>query len=148
MRVRIRRLSFLRERADRDTLSGLLLRRPFLESMRRQLSYAERRDDLMTRCMLDIGERIDATLRDMLYERYGADRVSRADEAGFSVAGLGDSGTAIAHVFEAVERSGFVPGEERDSLEWSRSELWTARESPRLGNWPGLLNRSVQDHHD
>lgn len=61
---------------------------------------------------LMMGERIDATLKDMLTERYGEAHISRADEAGFSVKGLGDSTTAISHVFEAVERSGYIPGEE------------------------------------
>jgi enolase len=61
---------------------------------------------------LQMGERIDATLKDMLVDRYGKDNVSRADEAGFSVKGLGDSTAAIGHVFEAIERSGYVPGEE------------------------------------
>jgi enolase len=59
---------------------------------------------------LQIGERIDATLKDTLNQRYGANAVTRADEAGFSVKGLGSSELAIAHVIEAIERAGYQPG--------------------------------------
>ncbi|MEZ4270973.1 MAG: phosphopyruvate hydratase [Myxococcota bacterium] len=61
---------------------------------------------------LAMGDRIDATLQDMLQLRYEASAVTRADEAGFSVKGLGDSSLAISHVFEAVERAGYAPGED------------------------------------
>ena len=61
---------------------------------------------------LAIGDRIDATLKDLLSSRYGSKRVNRGDEAGFSVKGLGDSEQALAHVFEAIERAGYAPGAE------------------------------------
>jgi enolase len=61
---------------------------------------------------LQMGDRIDAALKDLLEKRYGEKNVTRADEAGFSVKGLGDSSAAIAHVFESIERAGYSPGEE------------------------------------
>lgn len=61
---------------------------------------------------LTVGERIDSVLKDLLVERFGADKVTRADEAGFSVKGLGNSSDAISLVFEAVERAGYVPGKD------------------------------------
>ncbi len=61
---------------------------------------------------LMVGERIDSVLKDLLSERYGADKVTRADESGFSVQGLGNSSEAIALVFEAIERAGYVPGQD------------------------------------
>jgi enolase len=57
-------------------------------------------------------DRIDSTLHEVLQMRYGAARVSRGDEAGFTVQGLGDHDVAIAHVIEAVERAGYLPGKE------------------------------------
>lgn len=59
-----------------------------------------------------IGERIDAALKARLVATFGAANVSRADEAGFSVKGLGDSTEAIAHVFEAIKSAGYTPGKD------------------------------------
>jgi enolase len=59
---------------------------------------------------LEVGERIDAALKARLLAAYGASALSRADEAGFSVRGLGDSPTALAHVFAAIEAAGLQPG--------------------------------------
>ena len=61
---------------------------------------------------IKMGERIDAALKDVLHQRYSPEAVTRADEAGFSVKGLGDSETAISHVYEAIERAGFLPGDD------------------------------------
>ncbi|HET6343904.1 MAG TPA: phosphopyruvate hydratase [Myxococcota bacterium] len=59
---------------------------------------------------VQVGERIDAALKDILTTKFGAAAVTRADEAGFSVKGLGDSTEAIAHVFDAIKRAGYTPG--------------------------------------
>jgi enolase len=59
---------------------------------------------------IEVGERIDAALKEILTTTYGADRVSRADEAGFSVRGLGDDDVAIAHVVAAIRQAGLQPG--------------------------------------
>lgn len=61
---------------------------------------------------LETGEKIDATLKSALVEKYGAENVTRADEAGFSVKGLGDSTVAIGHVFDAIRAAGFEPGKD------------------------------------
>ena len=58
---------------------------------------------------VEMGERIDGSLKGILTNKYGADAVTRADEAGFSVKGLGDSTVAFAHVFEAVREAGYEP---------------------------------------
>lgn len=61
---------------------------------------------------LDVGEKIDAALKELLLAKWDAKAVTRADEAGFSVKGLGDSTEAIALVWQAVEKAGFVPGKD------------------------------------
>lgn len=57
-----------------------------------------------------MGERIDGELKGELVRQFGAARVARADEAGFSVQGLGDNDQAIALVVGAIERAGYRPG--------------------------------------
>lgn len=59
---------------------------------------------------LEIGERIDQSLKAILVERYGEQSLSRADEAGFSIKGLGDSAEAFDVVFEAIAAAGYEPG--------------------------------------
>ncbi|MBI3178253.1 MAG: phosphopyruvate hydratase [Deltaproteobacteria bacterium] len=61
---------------------------------------------------LTVGDRIDQALKAILVGEFGAARVTRADEAGFSVGGLGDNEAAFARVVAAVERAGFTPGRE------------------------------------
>ncbi|MEL6544961.1 MAG: phosphopyruvate hydratase [Myxococcota bacterium] len=61
---------------------------------------------------LEMGEKIDQALKKILIENYGEDTITRADEAGFSVKGLGDSSEAFARVFQAVEAAGYVPGKD------------------------------------
>lgn len=74
---------------------------------------------------LMMGDRMDAVLKDLLTARFGAGAVSRADEAGFSVKGLGDSSAAIAMVSEAIERAGYLPGEEvKVALDVAASSLF------------------------
>lgn len=57
-----------------------------------------------------MGEAIDQALKGLLQDGFGAAAVSRADEAGFSVKGLGDSSQAIGLVVEAIRLAGFTPG--------------------------------------
>lgn len=59
---------------------------------------------------LAMGDKIDQQLKKMLVASYGAGAVTRADEAGFSVKGLGDSAKAIDLVFEAIDRAGYTAG--------------------------------------
>ncbi|MEO1481390.1 MAG: phosphopyruvate hydratase [Myxococcota bacterium] len=61
---------------------------------------------------LEMGEKIDQALKKILIENYGEETLTRADEAGFSVKGLGDSSEAFARVFEAVQAAGYIPGED------------------------------------
>ena len=61
---------------------------------------------------MHVGEKVDAALKALLVGKYGAAQVSRADEAGFSVKGLGDSGEAIGMVFEAIGKAGLTPGKD------------------------------------
>lgn len=57
-----------------------------------------------------MGEKIDAALKHILHDTFTPAAVTRADEAGFSVKGLGDSTQAFGYVFHAIERAGYVPG--------------------------------------
>ncbi|MEM6531245.1 MAG: phosphopyruvate hydratase [Myxococcota bacterium] len=59
---------------------------------------------------LQMGEKIDQALKRILIENYGEQTLTRADEAGFSVKGLGDSSEAFARVFQAIEAAGYSPG--------------------------------------
>ncbi len=59
---------------------------------------------------LAMGDRIDGHLKKILEKKFGADKVTRADEAGFSVRGLGDSKAAFALVFDAINKAGYTPG--------------------------------------
>lgn len=61
---------------------------------------------------LEMGDAIDAALKARLIGHYGAARVTRADEAGFSVKGLGDDGVAIDHVMQAIIDAGLRPGDD------------------------------------
>ncbi len=58
------------------------------------------------------GEKIDQVLKSMLVNRFGAAAVTRGDEAGFTVKGLGDSTEAIALVFSAIEAAGYRAGDD------------------------------------
>ncbi len=54
IRVRIERSRLLRERADKDVLTGLLTRRTFLEQLGARLAEARRHRRRLALCMLDI----------------------------------------------------------------------------------------------
>ena len=51
---RLERARLLRERFERDALTGLLLRRPFVESVNARLSEAERHQRPLALCFLDV----------------------------------------------------------------------------------------------
>ncbi|MBN1208557.1 MAG: response regulator [Myxococcaceae bacterium] len=51
---RLERVRLLRERSERDPLTGLLLRRPFLEAVRARLSEARRQHKPLALCFLDV----------------------------------------------------------------------------------------------
>jgi|GEM_PF-7088 len=52
------------------------------------------------------GDTVDQRLKKELIAEFGADVLTRADEFGFSVKGLGDSDAAIARVLGAAQRAG------------------------------------------
>ena len=58
------------------------------------------------------GDQIDQALKKILENKFGKELVSRADEAGFSVKGLGDSEEAIGYVVQAIKAAEFKPGED------------------------------------
>ena len=59
---------------------------------------------------LEMGDKIDAALKKILVGEFGASAVSRADESGFSVKGLGNSSAAIERVFQAIQDAGYEVG--------------------------------------
>ena len=61
---------------------------------------------------LAMGERIDAALERLLRDRFPAPAITRGDEAGFTVKGLGSSTEAIGLVFAASEAAGYTPGQD------------------------------------
>jgi diguanylate cyclase (GGDEF)-like protein len=54
MHSRLERVRLVRERSERDALTGLLLRRPFLESLRARLSESRRLQRPLALCFLDV----------------------------------------------------------------------------------------------
>ncbi|MDP7039655.1 MAG: phosphopyruvate hydratase [Myxococcota bacterium] len=61
---------------------------------------------------LEMGDAIDQALKNLLYKDFSPDDIMRADEAGFSVKGLGESRRAIKYVMQAIEDAGFIPGQD------------------------------------
>lgn len=59
---------------------------------------------------LRLGEQVDRELGVLLCQQFPKASVTRGDEAGFTVSGLGDSDRAIALVVLAMERAGIRPG--------------------------------------
>ncbi len=77
---------------------------------------------------VEMGERIDAELKKDLTAKFGAAQVTRADEAGFSVKGLGDSTQAIALVFDAIKKAGYKPGDDvKLALDVAASSFYDAK---------------------
>lgn len=56
LRVRIDRIRLTRERADRDSLTGLLTRRAFLERVSQRMAEAKRHNRSMSLCLIDLDE--------------------------------------------------------------------------------------------
>jgi diguanylate cyclase (GGDEF)-like protein len=54
MHSRLERVRLARERSERDALTGLLLRRPFLEALRARLSESRRHQRPLALCFLDV----------------------------------------------------------------------------------------------
>ncbi len=54
MHSRLERARLARDRSERDALTGLLLRRPFLEGLRARLAEAQRRQEPVAVCFLDL----------------------------------------------------------------------------------------------
>ncbi len=83
IKVRIERARLLRERAERDALTGLLLRRSFLEGFSVRLQAARRKERALSLCILDLdrfkdvndthghlaGDRVLAALGNLLSRR-------------------------------------------------------------------------------
>ncbi|MDP8212012.1 MAG: phosphoglycerate kinase [Candidatus Zapsychrus exili] len=61
---------------------------------------------------IEMGDKIDAELKLILLGEFEIETITRADEAGFSVKGLGDSDKAIELVLEAIEEAGYTPGKD------------------------------------
>jgi diguanylate cyclase (GGDEF)-like protein len=111
--VRLERARLLRERAEKDALTGLLLRRAFLERARARMAEARRRDHRLTLCLLDVdhfkiindsqghlvGDRVLATLGSLLCERFRAEDLrGRWGGEEFILAFPGERGEAIERV--------------------------------------------------
>lgn len=76
---------------------------------------------------LTMAERIDATLKALLIDRYGAERVTRADEAGLTVRGVGDNIAALDMLVEAIGRAGLELGAEvQITLDPASSHIYDA----------------------
>jgi len=54
MHSRLERVRLARERSERDALTGLLLRRPFLEALRARMSESRRQQRPLALCFLDV----------------------------------------------------------------------------------------------
>ncbi|NVJ28755.1 diguanylate cyclase, partial [Myxococcus sp. AM011] len=54
VQARLERARLSRERSERDALTGLLLRRPFIEGVRARLSEAQRQQRPLALCFLDV----------------------------------------------------------------------------------------------
>lgn len=59
---------------------------------------------------LAMGDEIDQALKKILELQFTKSDITRADEAGFSVKGLGDSSEAIGYVLQAIKKAGYKPG--------------------------------------
>lgn len=76
---------------------------------------------------LQTAERVDAALKALLVERYGQARVSRADEAGLTVQGLGDNVVALDTLVEGIRRAGLEAGRDVGiTLDPASSHLYDA----------------------
>jgi diguanylate cyclase (GGDEF)-like protein len=113
VKVRLERLRLLRDRADRDSLTGLMLRRAFIEGLKTRLTEARRHGRVLTLCLLDLdqfkltndrhghlaGDRVLATLGKLLASRFRAEDLrGRWGGEEFILAFPGESSETIAGV--------------------------------------------------
>lgn len=83
------------------------------------------RDPPSYRAALTILEKIDATLKALLISRFGAERLTRADEAGLTVRGLGDNIAALDLLVQSIRDAGFEVGADvRITLDPASSHLY------------------------
>ncbi len=61
---------------------------------------------------LRMGDRIDEALKRLLLRNFSPELITRADESGFSVKGLGSTDIAIEYVIAAIRLAGYKPGKE------------------------------------
>jgi diguanylate cyclase (GGDEF)-like protein len=87
VRVRLEKSRLLKERSDKDTITGLLLRRAFVEQVNSMLADAERTENFCSICLLDVdhfknvndsyghmaGDRVLAGFGQLLLRRFRVD---------------------------------------------------------------------------
>jgi diguanylate cyclase (GGDEF)-like protein len=110
---RLERARLARERTERDALTGLLLRRPFVEAVRARLSEAQRQQRPFALCFLDVdhfkqvndtyghlaGDHVLARLGRLLYTRFRREDVrGRWGGEEFVVALMGESAQSAREI--------------------------------------------------
>jgi diguanylate cyclase (GGDEF)-like protein len=113
VKLRLERLRLIKDRADRDSLTGLMLRRAFIEGLKTRLTEARRHARLLTLSMMDLdqfkrtndvhghlaGDRVLATLGKLLLSRFRAEDLrGRWGGEEFILAFPGESNDTIAGV--------------------------------------------------
>lgn len=117
VQVRIDRRRLLRDHIERDSLTGLLLRRAFLERAREQLSYAQRHQQPLTMCLLDIdglkqvndtrghlsGDHVLFELGKLLQQRFRTEDVrARWSGGGFAISFLSADVAVVCEIMDKV----------------------------------------------
>jgi diguanylate cyclase (GGDEF)-like protein len=125
VQARLERARLSRERAERDALTGLLLRRPFIDSLRARLAEAQRQGRPLALCFLDVdhfkqvndkyghlsGDRVLTRLGRLLGARFRREDVrGRWGGEEFVVALLGESAASAKEILSrtAAELSGMT----------------------------------------
>ncbi|MFW5968110.1 MAG: response regulator [Persicimonas sp.] len=118
LQVRIERARLMRQRADRDLLTGLLTRRAFLESLAARISEVRRQQKPLALCLLDLdhfkqindthghiaGDRVLAGLGRLLQNRFRfEDLRGRWGGEEFAIAIVGEDGATAQKVLERVQ---------------------------------------------
>ncbi len=119
LRVRIERARLMRQRADRDLLTGLLTRRAFLEAVAARISEVRRRDKPLAFCLLDLdhfkqindthghiaGDRVLAGLGRLLQNRFRfEDLRGRWGGEEFAIAIVGEDAATARKVLERIQK--------------------------------------------
>jgi diguanylate cyclase (GGDEF)-like protein len=117
IRVRVERNGLLRERLDRDSLTGLPLRRTFLEQLSARMAESRRRNRTLSLALLDVdqfkaindthghlvGDRVLAALGHLLLRRFrGEDLRARWGGEEFVLAFAEESPTTVAMILGRV----------------------------------------------